>query len=69
MREAIANAKLYAEAAGVELGPVLTIAEEDGGYMPRYAAEAAPMAMGKAAPIEAGTATVQVRLRVTWELR
>jgi len=69
MREAIANAKLYTEAAGVELGPVLTIAEEDGGYSPRYAAEAAPMAMGKAAPIEAGTTTVQVRLRVTWELR
>jgi uncharacterized protein len=69
MREAIANAKLYAEAAGVELGPVLTIAEEDDGYTPRYAAEAAPMAMGKAAPIEAGTATVQTRIRVTWELR
>jgi uncharacterized protein YggE len=69
MREAIANAKLYAEAAGVELGPVLTIAEEDGGYVPRYAAEAAPMAMSKAAPIEAGTATIEARLRVTWELR
>lgn len=69
MGKAIADAKLYAEAAGVELGPVLSITEEDGGYMPRFAEAAAPMAMAKAVPIEAGTATVQVKIRVTWELR
>ena len=69
MRNAIANAKLYAEAAGVELGPVLSITEEEGGYIPRYAEAAAPRAMAKAVPIEAGTATVQVKIRVTWELR
>lgn len=69
MRNAIADAKLYAETAGVELGPVLTITEDDGGYIPRYAEAAAPMAMDKAVPIEGGTTTVQVRLRVTWELR
>jgi len=69
IRNAIADAKLYAETAGVELGPVLTITEEDGGYIPRYAEAAAPMAMDKAVPIEAGTTTVQVRVRVTWELR
>lgn len=69
MRNAIADAKLYAETAGVELGPVLTITEETGGYIPRYAEAAAPMAMDKAAPIEAGTTTIEVQLRVTWELR
>ncbi len=69
MRKAIADAKLYAQAAGVELGPVLSITEEDGGYVPRYAEAAAPMAMAKDVPIEAGTATVQVKIRVTWELR
>jgi uncharacterized protein YggE len=69
IRNAIADAKLYAETAGVELGPVLTITEEDGGYIPRYAEAAAPMAMAKDVPIEAGTTTVQIRLRVTWELR
>jgi uncharacterized protein YggE len=69
MHKAIANAKLYAEAAGVELGPVLTITEENGRYVPRYAEAAAPAAMAKDVPIEAGTATVQVRLMVTWELR
>jgi len=69
MRKAIADTKLYAQAAGVELGPVLSITEEDGGYVPRYAEAAAPMAMAKDVPIEAGTATVQVKIRVTWELR
>jgi uncharacterized protein len=69
MRNAIADAKLYAEAAGVKLGPVLSITEEDSGYIPRYASGAAPMAVEKAVPIEAGTATVQVTIRVTWELR
>ena len=69
MRNAMADAQLYAETADVELGPVLTIVEEDGGYIPRYETAAAPMAMDKAVPIEAGTTTIQVRLRVTWELR
>jgi uncharacterized protein len=69
MRNAIADAKLYADTAGVELGPVLTIVEEEGHFIPRYAEAAAPMAMDKAVPIEAGTTTVQIRVRVTWELR
>lgn len=70
MRNAIANAQLYAEAAGVELGPVLTITEESGGYITRnMRAAAAMMEMAKDAAIEAGTTTIEVRLRVTWELR
>ena len=68
MRNAIANAKLYAEAAGVELGRVLTVSEEEGGFIPRYAAAPTAMEMAKSVPIEAGTTTVEVRLRVTWEL-
>lgn len=69
MRNAIADAKLYAEAAGVELGPVLTIVEEEG-YQPRYdAAASMEMAAAKAVPIEGGTTMIEVRLRVTWELR
>ena len=34
MADAIAKAKLYVEAAGAELGPVMTITEQ-GGYVPR----------------------------------
>jgi uncharacterized protein YggE len=65
---AIANAKIYADTAGVKLGKVLTISEEEGGYVARYAAPA-PMEMSaKAVPIEAGTTTVETRVRVTFEL-
>ncbi|ODR97689.1 hypothetical protein AUC69_11335 [Methyloceanibacter superfactus] len=69
MREAIANAKLYAEAAGVELGPCSTIAEEDDGYTPRYAAGGGPHGHGQGRAHRGRTATVQTRIRVTWELR
>ena len=63
------NAKLYAEAAGVGLGPILSISEEDSAYYPRAMPAAARMDMAKeAVPIEAGTATVEVRVRVSWEL-
>jgi hypothetical protein len=63
------NAKLYAEAAGVGLGPILTISEEESAYYPRAVPAAARMdAMKEAVPIEAGTASVEVRVRVTWEI-
>lgn len=66
--KAAATAKLYADAAGVRLGKLLTISEDEGMVMTRYASPA-PMAMGaKAVPIEAGTATVEVRVHVSYEL-
>jgi len=65
---AIANAKLYAEAAGGKLGKVLTISEDEGGYVARYAAPAARMEAAKAVPIEAGTATVEMRVQISFEL-
>jgi uncharacterized protein len=68
IEEATANAKLYAEAAGVELGPIQTIAEEEYSYIPRYTAGAAAME-AKSVPIEAGTATVEVKVHVVWEIK
>jgi uncharacterized protein YggE len=63
------NAKLYAEAAGVGLGSILSISEEESAYYPRAVPAAARMDMAKeAVPIEAGTATVEIRVRVTWEI-
>ena len=41
MKNVTANAKLYAEAAGVGLGPILTISEEESSYQPRFAPAAA----------------------------
>jgi hypothetical protein len=68
MRNAIANAKLYAEAAGAKLGKVLTISEDQGIIVARSMAPA-PMEMAaKAVPIEAGTTTVEARVSVTFEL-
>lgn len=65
---AIANAKLYADAAGVKLGKVLTINEDQGVILARYASPAPTMEMAKAVPIEAGTATVEARVSVSFEL-
>jgi hypothetical protein len=62
------NAKLYAEAAGVGLSSILTISEEENSYQPRFAPAATRMEMSKDVPIEAGTASVEVRVRVTWEI-
>jgi hypothetical protein len=62
------NAKLYAEAAGVGLGQILSITEEESSYQPRFAPAATRMEMVKDVLIEAGTASVEVRVRVTWEI-
>jgi uncharacterized protein len=62
------NAKLYTEAAGVGLGPILSISEDESSYQPHFAPAATRMEMAKDVPIEAGTATVEVRVRVTWEI-
>jgi uncharacterized protein YggE len=69
MADAIAKAKLYAEAAGAELGPVQTITEQ-GGYVP-YSYPAAPRmeAAAKQVPIEPGTQNVDIQVQVTWELK
>ena len=51
-----------------KLGKVLTISEDEGGYVVRAAAPAPRMEMSKSVPIEAGTATVEVRLHMSFEL-
>ena len=50
------NAKVYAEAAGVSLGQIISISEEDAFYQPRYAPMATRMDSAKEVRIEAGTA-------------
>lgn len=70
MRNASDNARLYADAAGVELGPVVTITEEDGMTPRPYKARAATMmAESSPVPVEGGTLSVEAKIRVTWELR
>src|SRR5262249_12389012 len=68
MRNAIANAKLYAGAAGAMFGRVLPTSDDRGISFGRNRAPA-PMEMAaKALPFEAGTATVEARISVTFEL-
>jgi uncharacterized protein len=66
MENALRRARLFATAAGAQVGQVLTIAEE--------MAPGRPMPMARAAlaadvPIERGTQMLEVRVQVTWALR
>ena len=65
--DAIARAKLYADAAGVTLGPIVTLAE-GGGYQEPQPMYRRDMAMELAVPIAGGevgvTATVQITFAI-----
>ena len=64
--EALRRAQLYAEAAGVKLGGIVAI-EEFGGHGGPVMAEAR-MAASAAPPIEAGSLSISVQVRVSWEI-
>jgi uncharacterized protein YggE len=68
-KEAVANAQrraeLYAEAAGAEVGEVLSI-QEGGVAAPRPLARAMKM---EAVPIARGTETLEARVTITWALK
>lgn len=71
-KEAVANARrraeLLAEAAGAALGEVMTINEEVRFDGPRPMAMRSAM-VKEAAPIEAGSATLEASVTVTWRLK
>ena len=65
---ALRRAKLFASAAGAEVGEVISIAEDAAPYQP----QPMTMAMRKASaevPIERGTETLEARVTVTWALK
>jgi uncharacterized protein YggE len=70
-QQAVANAlrraKLYAAAAGAEVGEVLTIVE-GGGEPPRPMLMARAM-KAEAVPIERGTETLEANVTITWALK
>lgn len=62
------RAELYATAAGVTLGPVLSISESvSGGPQPRF--QAGRAAMAEAVAVEPGSVDLQVQVHVTYALR
>jgi hypothetical protein len=68
MANALRRAKLYATAAGAEIGEVLTIAEDVRMAGPVRAKTRATLA-AQSVPIEAGTQRLEVEVHVTWALR
>ncbi len=68
MANALRRAKLFAEAAGAEIGPVLAISEDVAHIVPR-GAPMARAAMAEAVPIESGSQALEVRVSVTWALK
>ena len=69
MRNAIANAKLYAEAAGARLGKVLTISEEQSGHRrPLCIASAHGDGRQGRFPSRLEPLEVEARVTVTFEL-
>jgi hypothetical protein len=69
VRDAIAKSKLYASAAGVELGPILRIVEEPTGNFAPAARQFATAAVGAAPPIESGEITFRASVDITWSLK
>ena len=67
VEDAMARAKVLAEAAGVTLGPVVSISENGGGG---YAPSPMPMmeARMSAAPVAAGESTINARVTMVFEL-
>jgi len=61
------RAKLLAEAAGADVGPVISIAEDAAQYIPLGPSVRAMKA--EAVPIERGTETLEARVTVTWSLK
>jgi uncharacterized protein len=69
MANALRRAKLLAEAAGAEVGPVISISEEVQGGGPRPMATGRMAMSAEAVPVEAGSKTLEARVQVTWGLK
>jgi uncharacterized protein len=66
--DAKAKADIYAKAAGVTLGPILSISENDNGG-PRPVFMAVRAMAGKAVPVAAGEESVTANVSMVWEIR
>ncbi len=69
VENAMAKASVYATAAGLQLGSILSMVEE-GAAVPGYAPRSAPFAAaGAAVPVEAGEESLQARILLIVELK
>ena len=70
--DATRKAKLYAEAMGVKLGPVLSVSEGAGYQPPVPVLRAAPMMAekaGAAVPVAAGEQALAIDVSISWEIQ
>jgi uncharacterized protein YggE len=71
VQDAMAKAGTLAAAAGVQVGPIISISDLTGGVQPLYrTAEyaAVPAAMGGAGPVETGQTEIQVTVEMHFEI-
>jgi len=69
VRDARAKAETYTKAAGVSLGPILSISV-NGGQGPRPVYMALPMVRAaKAVPVAAGEESITAEVSIVWEIR
>jgi hypothetical protein len=69
VKDAIAKAQVYAAAAGVTLGPIVSISE-GGSYAPQPMGRMMAMVADKlSTPVAAGEETVSANVSITWEIR
>lgn len=66
--DALAKAQLLADAAGVALGPVLTITEGGGGSQPMFDAPMARMELASPVPVSAGETVISQRVTLVFSL-
>lgn len=68
VKDAIAHAQTLAKAAGVTLGPILSIQEYGGGYA-RPVSLMAPMMRATATPIAAGEQSITTGVTISWQIK
>lgn len=68
VKDALAKAEAYADAAGVSLGPILSI-NEGGSPSPSPYPVMAMVARDKSVPIAAGESSVSANVSIVWEIK
>ncbi|MEM1298346.1 MAG: SIMPL domain-containing protein [Pseudomonadota bacterium] len=62
------KAELYADAAGVTLGPILSISEAGGNFGPRPMAQFEMARASAPVPVEAGSAAITAQVSISWQI-
>ena len=69
MEKILEKARLYAEAGGFKLGPILELSESGGHYpQPQYARMAMAESADGATPVEPGELTMTVNVNATFQI-